>query len=134
MLRGIWNLGFGICNFPRDASNTLHIKLSDLTAWIQQAISNVFANQSYWIVADVTNYSFYQQKGLSHTLTWRKNRIMQATSSLKCAAVAWGAGANKIKDFERITGQLFKNDINVLVKVSVNYHHVYVPADHPTGY
>jgi len=105
-------------------SATPYIKLSDLTARIQQAISNAFANQSYWIVADVTNYSFYQQRGY-HYFDLVEKQDHAGDIIAKVAAVAWGAGANKIKDFERITGQLFKNDINVLVKVAVNYHHVY---------
>jgi len=105
-------------------SATPYIKLSDLTARIQQAISNAFANQSYWIVADVTNYSFYQQRGY-HYFDLVEKQDHAGDIIAKVSAVAWGAGANKIKDFERITGQLFKNDINVLVKVSVNYHHVY---------
>jgi exodeoxyribonuclease VII large subunit len=103
---------------------TDYIKLSDLTARIQQVISNAFANQSYWIVADVTNYSFYQQRGY-HYFDLVEKQDNAGDIIAKVSAVAWGAGANKIKDFERITGQLFKNDINVLVKVSVNYHNVY---------
>lgn len=103
---------------------THYIRLSDLTARIQQVISNAFANQSYWIVADVTNYSYYQQRGY-HYFDLVEKQDNAGDIIAKVSAVAWGTGANKIKDFERITGQLFKNDINVLVKVSVNYHHVY---------
>lgn len=103
---------------------TPYIKLSDLTARIQQAISNAFAGQSYWILADVTNYSFYQQKGI-HYFDLVEKQDNAGDIIAKVAAVAWGTGASKIKDFERITGQLFKNDINVLVKVAVNFHQVY---------
>jgi len=40
----------------------------------------------------------------------------------KAEAVAWKAGSVKIRDFERITGQPFKNDIQVLAKVAVDYN------------
>src|SRR6185312_1219580 len=43
----------------------------------------------------------------------------------KICAAAWGTGNLKIREFERITGQKFKNDINVLVNVSVEYHPVH---------
>ncbi|WP_298738909.1 exodeoxyribonuclease VII large subunit [uncultured Chitinophaga sp.] len=105
-------------------SATPYIKLSDLSARIQQAIASAFAGQSYWVVADVTNYSFYQQRGY-HYFDLVEKQDHAGDIIAKVAAVAWGTGANKIKDFERITGQLFKNGINVLVKVAVNYHQVY---------
>jgi exodeoxyribonuclease VII large subunit len=101
-----------------------YIKLSDLAARIQQVINHTFADQTYWIVADVTNYSYYQQRGY-HYFDLVEKQENAGDIIAKVAAVAWGTGANKIRDFERITGQLFKNDINVLVKVSVNYHHIY---------
>lgn len=101
-----------------------YIKLSDLTARIQQAISLAFAGQSYWIIADITNYSFYQQRGY-HYFDLVEKQDTAGDIIARVAAVAWGPGANKIKDFERITGQPFKNDINVLIKVAVSYHHVY---------
>lgn len=103
---------------------THYIKLSELTGRIQQAITNTFANQAWWIVADVTNYSFYHQRGYHYFDLVEKD---EHTSDIKAkvAAVAWDTGGSKIKDFERITGQLFRNDINVLIKVGVNYHHVY---------
>jgi len=105
-------------------SNTPPIRLSDLTNRIQQAINNVFEGQTYWIIADITNYSYYQQKGY-HYFDLVEKQEGTAGIIAKVAAVAWGAGADKIKDFERITGQVFQNGINVLVKVSVNYHNQY---------
>ncbi len=39
--------------------------------------------------------------------------------------MAWGAGTTRIREFEFVTGQQFRNDINVLVKVAVSYHQIY---------
>lgn len=100
------------------------IKLSALTGKIQQALANVFSEQTYWVVADVTNYSFYAQKGYHYFDLVEKDANSSAIVA-KVAAVAWGNGAIRIKEFEIVTGQQFKNDIHVLVKVSVSYHHVH---------
>ena len=43
----------------------------------------------------------------------------------KISGKAWGTGSSKIREFERITGQKFTNNINVLVRVKVNYHIVF---------
>jgi exodeoxyribonuclease VII large subunit len=43
----------------------------------------------------------------------------------KIQAAAWGPGSGKIRDFETVTGQKFKNDLNVLAKVLVDYHPTY---------
>jgi exodeoxyribonuclease VII large subunit len=100
------------------------IKLSDLTRKVQQAISGMFAGQTYWIVADVTNYSRYEHKGY-HYFDLVEKQEHSSTIIAKVAAVAWGVGAERIKEFEIVTGQQFKNDINILAKVSVTYHAVY---------
>ncbi|HEU4555366.1 MAG TPA: exodeoxyribonuclease VII large subunit [Chitinophaga sp.] len=105
-------------------SNTVPIRLSDLANKVQQTINQVFAGQTYWIIADVTNYSFYRQKGY-HYFDLVEKQEGAAGIVAKVAAVAWGAGADKIKEFERITGQPFTNGIHVLVMVAVNYHTLY---------
>lgn len=100
------------------------IKLSQLTSQIQQSIQNVFAAQSYWVLADITNYSFQSQKNYHYFDLVEK---ADGTNNIKakiCAA-AWGTGNLKIREFERVTGQKFKNDINVLIKVEVEYHPVH---------
>ena len=70
-------------------SNTPPIRLSDLTNRIQQAINNVFAGQTYWIIADITNYSYYQQKGY-HYFDLVEKQEGTAGIIAKVAAVAWG--------------------------------------------
>ncbi|NSL85390.1 exodeoxyribonuclease VII large subunit [Chitinophaga sp. Mgbs1] len=100
------------------------IKLSALTGRIQQALNDAFAAQTYWVVADVTNHSYYAQKGYHYFDLVEKDSASSAIVA-KVAAVAWGNGAVRIREFEVVTGQPFKNDIHVLVKVSVSYHQVH---------
>lgn len=100
------------------------IKLSALTGKIQQALHSVFAEQTYWVVADVTNHSFYQQKGYHYFDLVEKDEYAGGIVA-KVSAVAWGNGAVRIREFEIVTGQQFKNDIHVLIRVSVSYHQVH---------
>ncbi|HVI46436.1 MAG TPA: exodeoxyribonuclease VII large subunit [Chitinophaga sp.] len=100
------------------------IKLSALTGSIQQALNSVFADQTFWVVADVTNHSFYQQKGYHYFDLVEKDTASSAIVA-KVSAVAWGNGSIRIKEFEIVTGQQFKNDIHVLIKVAVGYHQLY---------
>lgn len=100
------------------------IKLSELTGQIQQTLNNAFASQTYWVVADVTNHSFYRQKGYHYFDLVEKDEQGGGIVA-KVSAVAWGAGAERIKEFEIVTGQQFKNDIHVLVRVAVSYHQIH---------
>lgn len=100
------------------------MKLSALTGQVQQAIANGFAFQTFWVMADVTNYS-YQQAKQFHYFDLVEKSENAGSINAKIGAAAWGAGNLRIKEFERITGQRFQNNIHVLVKVSVEYHAVY---------
>ncbi|MEC5145525.1 exodeoxyribonuclease VII large subunit [Chitinophaga sp. 212800010-3] len=100
------------------------IKLSALTGKIQQTLHQAFAEQTYWVVADITNHSFYQQKGYHYFDLVEKDEYAGGIVA-RVAAVAWGAGALRIKEFETVTGQQFRNDIHVLIKVTVGYHQVH---------
>ncbi|MCW3464596.1 exodeoxyribonuclease VII large subunit [Chitinophaga nivalis] len=100
------------------------IKLSVLTSRIQQALATVFEEQTYWVMADVTSYSYYAQKGY-HYFDLVEKDTQAGGMVAKVSGVAWGNGATRIKEFEIVTGQMFRNDIHVLVKVSVSYHPVH---------
>lgn len=100
------------------------IKLSQLTADIQATLQDVFAGRSFWVVADVTNFSYYAAKGYYYfDLVEKEEQSSQMLARIQ--ASAWGTGAARIREFEQVTGQPFKNDIHVLVKVSVDYHPVF---------
>ena len=102
-------------------SNPNAMKLSRLTGHIQQTLDNAFANQTFWVIADVTNYTFKAQSNYHYFELVEKD----ASSSkiiAKIAGRAWGAASVNILNFENATGQKFKNDINVLIQVSVQYN------------
>lgn len=106
---------------PLYPSNPSSIKLSELTGQIQQAIDGVFGQKTFWVIADVTNYTYKPQSNYHYFELVEKekssNRILA-----KIAGRAWGNASVNIANFEQATGQKFKNDINVLVQVSVQYN------------
>lgn len=105
-------------------SPVAHIRLSELTGSIAKAINDTFSNQQYWIVAEVTNYSF--QSGKGHHYFDLVEKASSGTQIIaRMQAAAWSQGHERILEFQRVTGQQFKNDIQVMMKVSVNYHASY---------
>lgn len=105
-------------------SPVAHIRLSELTSSIAQTINATFSNQQYWIVAEVTNYSF--QSGKGHHYFDLVEKASSGTQIIaRMQAAAWSQGHERILEFQRITGQQFKNDIQVMMKVSVAYHASY---------
>ena len=100
------------------------IKLSELTAKVQNALSAAFANKHFWVIAEVTNYSFYSQKN-HHYFDLVEKAQSSSEIVAKMPAVAWATGDISIRNFERSTGQKFKNDIQVLVNVSIDFHPSY---------
>ena len=101
-----------------------HIRLSELNKQIQSVIENNFNNLTLWVIADVTNHSFKEKTNYHYF-----DLVEKADSSnelvAKISSKAWGIGSTKIREFEKITGQTFTNNINVLVNVKVNYHIVF---------
>ncbi|CAN5349256.1 exodeoxyribonuclease VII large subunit [soil metagenome] len=102
----------------------LHIRLSELNKQIQAVIENNFNELILWVIADITNHSFKEKTNYHYF-----DLVEKAESSnelvAKISGKAWGTGSSKIREFERITGQKFSNNINVLVRVKVNYHIVF---------
>ena len=101
-----------------------YISLSELTGQIKSVLNNSFFNQTFWVLADVVDHKFYSNKGYHYFNLAEKDKVKNSVVA-KIQAVAWGTGASSIESFERITGQKFRNDINVLVNVSVSYHAAY---------
>ena len=73
------------------------------------------------MIADITNHSF-KEKTTYHYFDLVEKAEGSNQLVAKIAARAWGNGSMRIMEFERVTGQRFTNNINVLVKVKVNYH------------
>ena len=74
------------------------------------------------MLADVASHKYHAPKGFHYfDLVEKGDRNLLA----KVNAVAWTEGASRIREFERLTGQRFGDDIHVLVCVRVDYHPVY---------
>ena len=74
------------------------------------------------MLADVASHKYHAPKGFHYfDLVEKGDRTLLA----KVNAVAWTEGASRIREFERLTGQRFGDDIHVLVCVRVDYHPVY---------
>ena len=101
-----------------------HIRLSDLNKKIQAVIENNFNELPLWVIADVTNHSFKEKTNYHYFDLVEKSDVSNELVA-KISGKAWGNGSVKIREFESTTGQKFTNNINVLVKVKVNYHVVF---------
>lgn len=118
---GTSRLRFFVVN-PNTIDATTPIRLSALTAGIRAAVDQQFGHRSYWVLADVASHKFHSPKGFHYfDLVEKGERNLLA----KVNAVAWSEGADRIREFERQTGQRFGNDIQVLVCVRVDFHAVY---------
>lgn len=103
---------------------TSFIKLSDLTAQVSKAFEQVFGTRTYWVLAEISNSNLQQQKGHWYFECVEKSSGKTDIIS-RIACVAWKSGVERIRVFEKTTGQAFQNGIEVLLKVSVEYHPVY---------
>lgn len=76
------------------------------------------------MIADVTNHTFKPSSAYHYFELVEKdahsNELLARFSSK-----AWGSGSRQIEQFEKITGQRFGNNIQVLVQVRVGFHGVY---------
>ena len=97
------------------------IRLSELTTQISNAINGVFGSNTFWVVADVSNYTFKPQSNFHYFELVEKDKSSSKILA-KISGRAWGNAAVNISNFEKATGQQFKNDINVLVQVAVQYN------------
>ncbi len=98
-----------------------HIKLSELNSNIQAIIDRNFKDLTFWVIADITNHS-YKEKTNYHYFDLVEKAQNSNQLLAKIAGKAWGFGSKSIGEFEKVTGQKFTNNINVLVKVKVAYH------------
>lgn len=101
-----------------------YIRLSQLNDQIQDTINARFKGQTYWIVADITNHSFKADKKIHYFELVEKAQTGNAITA-KILGKSWGGGAVRIEEFEKTTGQVFTNNLHVLVQVSVDYHPLY---------
>jgi len=97
------------------------LKLSQLADEVKQVLNRAFDNLQFWVIADVTNHT--QNAGTSYHYFELVEKAEGSNQLLaKFSVKAWGDGAREISLFETRTGQKFTNNIQVLVKVKVQYH------------
>jgi exodeoxyribonuclease VII large subunit len=105
-------------------ADAAHIRLSELNDKIKEVLNRSFDSVTFWVIADITNHTFRAQKNY-HYFDLIEKDPNSSDIIAKISGNAWGKGALKIEQFEKVTGQRFTNNINVLVNVSVTFHPVY---------
>lgn len=102
-------------------SEIQHIKLSDLTRRVEEVIKNSFGSDFYWIVAEISSHKFYPNQD-RHYFEFVEKAEGSNEPVAKVRGVSWFAGSQCIKVFEKDTGQVFSNGLQVLVKVKIEFH------------
>jgi len=105
-------------------NSTQALSLFEFSQKIQGVITKAFYQESFWVIADISNHTYQYQKGF-HFFDLVEKEERGNGLKAKLNASAWGLGAQKIKEFTQKTGQAFQNDIRVLCQVSVDFHPVY---------
>ncbi|KAA5547964.1 exodeoxyribonuclease VII large subunit [Adhaeribacter rhizoryzae] len=97
------------------------IRLSQLNQLIQFTLEDAFQEQRFGVIAETTNISLYPNKNQCYlTLIEKCEQTDRVVASMK--ARIWGNSYKCIQCFEETTGQHFKDNIQILLKVRVNYH------------
>lgn len=89
-----------------------------------QTVEQAFSSRFFWVIADVTSHTFKAQSNY-HYFELVEKDACSSTLKAKFTCKAWGQAARRIVYFEEVTGQQFGNNINVLIKTSVQYHPAY---------
>lgn len=100
-----------------------HIKLSDLTRQVEDVIKGAF-NSTYWIIAEIEGHKFYPNDD-RHYFDFIEKSDVATEQIAKVSGVSWRDGSRTIKAFEKETGQLFGNGLQVLVNVRVEFKGTY---------
>jgi exodeoxyribonuclease VII large subunit len=100
------------------------LKLSDLAAQVDKVLKHAFNNLQFWVIAEVTSHS-HRANTNYHYMELVEKAAGSDTLLAKFSAKAWGVGAETLKLFEVRTGQKFTNNIQVLLKVKIEYHATY---------
>lgn len=99
------------------------MRLAQLVAQISGVVNQAFQDRTFWVVADVTNHSFYARKQV-HFFELVEKQEGSTAPLVKIAAVAFGSGHESIAVFESATGQAFTNNLQVLLQVGIRHHKV----------
>jgi exodeoxyribonuclease VII large subunit len=97
------------------------IKLSQLTGEIAATIASSFSNKFYWVIAEITSHKYQADKGYRYFTMVEKAETGNAVIA-NISGAAWASGNQAVLRFERSTGQKFTDNIQILAKVTVEYH------------
>jgi exodeoxyribonuclease VII large subunit len=100
------------------------MRLSELNILIRNTLSDAFQHNTFWIIAELSNVNYYPAKNYYFFDLVEKEEENQLVVA-KIVASAFGTGSQRIQNFERITGQKFSGNIQVLIQVSIDFHIVY---------
>ncbi|MDQ4140481.1 MAG: exodeoxyribonuclease VII large subunit, partial [Bacteroidota bacterium] len=100
------------------------LKLSQLNQLIQYAIDGVFREQTYAVIAETSGIKNYKDKRQCYlTLVEKSEHSNEVLASIQ--AKIWGNCYHTIRNFEETTGQAFKDNIEILFKVRIQFHIYY---------
>lgn len=97
------------------------ITLSQLADGVRDAIAAAYGERLVWVVGEVVDHKEDPRKRHHYFCLAEKDPENHSVTA-KLSAAAWsGSGAQAIQRFEYATGQQFRNNIQVLVCVRVQY-------------
>jgi len=97
------------------------LRLSQLAAQVEKVLNDAFSTLQFWVIADVTNHN--NKAGTNYHYFELVEKAPGSNELLaKFSAKAWGDGAREISVFEARTGQKFTNNIQVLVRVAIQFN------------
>ena len=98
------------------------IRLSLLAGQILEAIQMSFEGEVFWVAARIMNVKKYEINRRCYlTLEESEDGVKKA----EIKSVFWAGTYGEIEKFERLTGQRFKDGLEIICKVRVRFHPVY---------
>jgi exodeoxyribonuclease VII large subunit len=100
------------------------LKLSDLSHQVNRVLELNFGSRRYGVLAEISNLNFSKQRG-NYYLECIEKAEDNIDIRARIAAIIWSTDYSKVVAFENQTGQKFRDGIQLLMEVSVNFHPVY---------
>jgi exodeoxyribonuclease VII large subunit len=100
------------------------LKLSDLSTQVNRVLELNFGSRRYWVLAEISSLNFSKQRG-NYYLECIEKAEDNIDIRARIAAIIWSTDYSKVLSFENKTGQKFRDGIQLLLEVSVNFHPVY---------
>lgn len=101
-----------------------NLTLSQLADQIKGILNSSFSGKFFWVIGEVSGHKYDHAKK-RHFLELIEKKEGESQLVAKIRATIWSDFAQKVTEFERTTGQEFKNGLQILIKVSVEFHTAY---------